>query len=125
MPSYVVKPTREEDFYVYWSEIVEAPVMWGNRAETLAYLASRPDSDRTNPVERLDRADQHGSSALWPRVTDPIYGWNDSGMIYQQQGYLPRTRLREMVQRFTDANPGSDECVITPDVSDLLEPFED
>lgn len=116
LPSYVIKISRDEDFYVYWSDIVEAPLMWGSRVETEEYLAERPDSDRTDPGERLDRADVRGTSALWPSLIDPIYNWDDPGLIYQQQGVLPRASLKALCERL-----GEDEQA---DVSDLLSPFD-
>lgn len=66
---YIVKAARDADLYCEWSTVVDAPVLIGTRAEFLnEYDAS---------VEpRLERADEHGTSARWPRETDPIFGWN-------------------------------------------------
>ena len=118
--SYVIKVDRDQDFYVVWSDMVEAPLMWGNRLQTLDYLrgaALRPHGDPTNPEERVARADAHGSSALWPSPHAPIYGWDDSTLVYQQQGILRWCNLRELCDRYTPEDQN-------PDVSDLLEPFE-
>jgi hypothetical protein len=114
MPSYIVKTSPDEDFYVMWSEIVEAPTAWGTRAEIEATHWFTPADVA---AERFDRADQYGTSAAAPAGGKiyRFYDWADSGMIYQQQGYLPRHRLRELCERLAADQP----------VDDLLEPFED
>lgn len=117
MPSHILKVAPDRDLYVYWSTIVEAPVAYGDRAWMRDYLiadAAHPYSDKGNPDERLDRADRAGSSALWPSMTNPAYGWDDNGLIYQQQGWLPRHKLGEMVERLDLEQP----------VDGLLEPLE-
>jgi hypothetical protein len=118
MPSYIIKPERDRDFYVYWSTVVEAPVAFGDREYILSYLRAELERDSaTSPQGRLRRADETGSSALWPSPSDPAYGWDDNELIYQQQGTLRRDRLPELCKRLT----GDDHA----DVSDLLTPFED
>lgn len=114
MPSYIVKASPDEDFYVMWSEIVEAPTAAGTRAELEAIGYFTPADVAP---ERFDRADQHGTSAAAPAGGKiyRFYEWTDKGMIYQQQGWLPRERLKELCDRLA-----ADQSV-----DDLLEPFED
>lgn len=116
MPSYVIKPDRDQDFYVMWSEIVDAPTGWGTRAEFKATPWFKPDEVAD---ERFERADQYGTSARWPGTdpNDQIYGWNDPTLIYKQQGILLRKHLRTAVDLL-----GDDE---NADISHLLHPFED
>jgi hypothetical protein len=114
MPAYIVKDNPGEDFYVMWSDITESPYGWGTRAEMESYDWSDPKAVES---ERFERADRTGCSAMWPSLDDPIYGWTDSGFIYQQQGHLPRAKLRELCARL--------EVDQHADVRDLLEPFED
>ena len=66
MPRPIIKPIREDDFYVEHSTVVDSPIYWGSRAEM---------ERRGIGAERLDHADLHGSSAKWG---DPLaYGWED------------------------------------------------
>ncbi|RBO87059.1 hypothetical protein [Nocardia puris] len=52
----IIKPSRDEDFYVVYSSVVDAPIQWGTRAELEAgYEHAHPD--------RFDRADEWGSSS--------------------------------------------------------------
>lgn len=69
MPSYIVKPKPDEDYYVRYSTIVDAPTAAGTRADWLA---------RGEDPARLDRADASGSSALWPSTQRPAYGWHET-----------------------------------------------
>lgn len=101
MPSYVVKPARDRDCYVIWSEIVDAPTHIGTRTETEAVLKQRGDWDDGG---RLDRADRNGSSALWPEPGKPIYGWDDDGFMVANTfpdhpfRWLPRANLEPFVR---------------------------
>jgi hypothetical protein len=112
--TYIVKPDRDEDFYVLWSDIVEAPTAFGPRA----YLEGLRQWRHDPSPERFDRADAYGCSAMWPEPDDPIYGFGDAeGMIYMQRGWLRRDRLKAACERL-----GADE---NDPITDLLEPFED
>jgi hypothetical protein len=73
MPSYIVKPKAGEDFYLRYSTIVDSPCESGTRADFMA--------DGCDP-DRLDRADEHGTSAMWgnPRVG----GWADESFMVRE-----------------------------------------
>lgn len=113
MPSYIVKPECDRDWYVVWSDVVEAPTAAGTREE-LKRSAWR-QSEFTD--DRFDRADRTGCSALWPDPNAPIYGYQDTeGFIYEQRGWLRRTNLRAATERLmADENDR---------ITDLLEPFD-
>ncbi len=120
MGRQIIKPERDVDFYIEWSSIVEAPTAFGPREWMLDHLVEdyRPDgqrylNERAASVVRLDRADESGSSAFKP------FGctWDEDGEIYQQQGTLPRSKMREACGRL-----GADESA---DLTDLLTPFDD
>lgn len=118
MPSYIVKDKPDEDYYVMWSSIVDAPTFAGTRAEMEACHWFGPQDVAD---ERFERADTYGTSAQWgagepgQKITR-VYGWDDSeGFVYQGEGWLPRAKLRELCERL-----GREESV-----DDLLEPFED
>ncbi len=118
MPTIVIKPERDLDFYVGWSTITENPHWWGNRSDALTYLiedVEKPHGDKTDPVARLVRADSNGTSALGGFV---FFGrWDYEAFIYEQRGYLPRTLLIAACEELGRKND--------PGVWDLLQPLED
>ena len=108
MRGYLVKPMPDSgDFYVVWSDIVEAPLAFGPRA----YLEGQGMT-----ADQFDRADRTGSSAIWPSLRDPYLRFGES-MIYMQRGVLPRVNLTAACDRL-----GVDE---NDRITDLLTPFED
>jgi hypothetical protein len=119
MPSYIVKCDPDQDFYVMWSSIVDAPTAWGSRTEIEAPSWLEPAAIA---AERFHRADEYGTSAQWgadqpgTAIIRP-YAWDSDGFIYLQQGLLPRARLRELCERLEKDDQA--------DVTDMLEPFED
>lgn len=127
MPRFIMKAAPDENLYVEWSSIVEAPTWLGSRAELAEYLSEHRfdgmgSCTAHSPDEleqRLARVDATGTSIAF-RIGKYIEGsWEDDGTIYQQQGWLPRSRLSEFLHRFL-ASPDEE-----PDVADLLDPFED
>lgn len=114
MPRYIVKPNRDQDYYVEWSEVVDGPIFHGTRAEMAEYgIAQRWSS----PEARLTRADETSNSALWYHPS-----WeNDEHYILQQRGWFPRSRMPEVIRAFLDADENPDD----PSVLALLEPFEE
>ena len=118
MPSYIVKPDKDVDFYVYWNEVVESPTLWGSREEFLREYPKVEKRDIPDVNVRMNRADRYGCSALWPSMEAPIYGYKlDDGPVFQQKGSVSRVNLPELCRRLG--------LEADPDVSDLLEPFED
>ena len=126
MPSYIVKASPDEDFYVVWSTVVDAPTGWGTRA-ALEHWRPGPD---TAP-ERFDRADDNGTSAAWtdwPKEDQP-YAWGDSdgfglGEVGPERDggsyTLPRANLRAFCERLETDERGAE-------TADLLtfEPWDD
>lgn len=86
MPRYIVKPKRDEDFYVVYSTIVDAPARWGTRAE----LAADPASEAW--PDRMERADEHGTSAMWGEP--PYLGWDETE-ITVREGFDPEKREKK------------------------------
>lgn len=77
MPSYVLKPSPDEDLYCIYSTVVDAVTHIGTREEIRAYLLHQ-DGVNGKPDERLDRADRNGTSCLIDSDgTGAWYGWND------------------------------------------------
>lgn len=111
----IIKINEEEDFYVVWSSIVESPVMWGTRAETVEYLLEvderKPEFALPSIEVALERADEHGSSSRLGTE------WDDYGVIFEQKGWVLRSRLVDFLNSY-------DEETRSFDLS-LLEPFED
>lgn len=100
MPTFIVKPKRDEDFYVAWSTVVDAPVAWGTQA-------ALDDGWRveTSP-ERFDRADEYGTSMFDPDLPrdQQWFGWHDTEFMirevvpYRDGGawVAPREQLRDI-----------------------------
>lgn len=74
MPSFIVKPDRDRDFYVRWSTVVDDVTACGNRAELTEYLTKFCVYGEADPA-RFDRADETGSSAHGEVAG--WYGWDD------------------------------------------------
>ena len=87
MPRYILKPDPAEDFYVYWSTVVESPIGWGDR-KTME--AEWPNEMAT---ERFERADATGSSSM-----DRFFEWGDN-WIYEQKGFVGHAQLKTMCER--------------------------
>lgn len=99
----VIKISRDEDLYVGWSHICEAPVWCGTRAEAI---------EDGCPPSRLRRADETGTS-----IRDGFgLAWDHGGLIAEQRGYLPRARVGEYAVAYLEGRTG--------DAFDLLEPFD-
>jgi hypothetical protein len=99
----IIKPDRDKDFYVGWSHVCEMPAWCGTSAEAIAEGC---------PPSRLRRADENGTSMKDSFGCD----WDDSGLIAEQRGYLPRARIGAYAVAWLDGR--QDEAF------DLLEPFE-
>lgn len=83
MPSAIMKPKRDEDFYVRYSTIVDSPCENGTRAQMIAVYRVAP--------ERLDRADETGTSAEWGFTDDTLWlGWQDTE-IHVREGVMDPT----------------------------------
>ena len=105
VPTYIVKPNRDEDFYVWWSTIVDCPVGWGPR-------------DDSEPAVRYERADKEGSSVQWRAPGYPVpFGWDDESFTLMEQDDLdytdawwdlPRANLREFCRCRDEGRPIDD-----------------
>lgn len=102
-PRLIMKQAPEVDLYIGWSTMCEAPALIGTRAELL---------DFGIPAERLDRADQKGTSF----IDSEIGAWDDPSLIAEQRGLLPRRHLGEYARRWL---AGEHQRAF-----DLLEPIE-
>lgn len=124
MPTYILKVAPEKDLYIGWSTVTDSIHFWGTREEIIEReideAQRRADeivkTARTEVEQRLDRADETGTTALWG--TPPAYGFQSGQMIWQGQGYLPRERIEEMLATY-NTSIGDFEG------EHLLKPFED
>jgi hypothetical protein len=98
----LVKPHRDKDMYVGWSNSCDMPAGVWSRETAIAYGF---------PASRLDRADENGSSSL---IGDGA--WDDKGWVAEQRGWLRRDRIGEYAVEYLH---GDREAAYA-----LLEPFE-
>ena len=73
MPSFIVKPDRDRDFYVRWSTVVDDVTACGSRAELTEYLTLFGKPNEADPA-RFDRADESGTSTQGEAAG--WYGWD-------------------------------------------------
>ncbi|MEU8537115.1 hypothetical protein [Streptomyces parvulus] len=99
----IVKPTRDKDQYVGWSNVCEMPAGVWSRETALAYGF---------PASRLDRADATGTSS---HIGDGA--WGSEGFIAEQRGWLRRELLGDYAVEYL---LGDREAAYA-----LLEPLED
>ena len=99
----IVKPYRDKDMYVGWSNACDMPAGVWSRETALAYGF---------PASRLDRADETGTSS---RIGDGA--WDDAGFVAEQRGWLRRDRLGDYAVEYLH---GDREAAYA-----LLEPFKD
>lgn len=82
MPSHIIKPKRDEDRYIGWSTVVDNGWSIGTREEAIAYYAE----------DRLDRADESGTSALWPNLVLPAFGWDEKRFYIHNDDAIKRSK---------------------------------
>ncbi|WP_291794039.1 hypothetical protein [Brevibacterium sp.] len=92
MPEYIIKPSRDEDFYAVYSTVVDSFTIWGTRAQLESVY------DRAEP-QRFERADWSGSSALWPSPDNPALGWGDERITVREGLAMPDNALSGTVRR--------------------------
>jgi hypothetical protein len=127
MPAFILKVRTDRDLYVQWSTVVDNVVRVGTRAEFLEHLAAAEpwasdvwSTDLLHcPEARLGRADDYGTSAMWPTAEEPFGGWEDDLMV-EQRGILPRADLEAYVDALLLADLRDPEKAY-----ELLVPFDD
>lgn len=114
MGSIVIKPNRDEDLYLIWSSIVDAPTYYGSREELL------DDEIHWLTPEHIDRADATSSSSLiFPETWD-----KDWSLIFMNSGSIPRSRMKALLEVLL-SRPDDGREWEDPNVLALLDPFED
>jgi hypothetical protein len=99
VPSYIVKPKPDEDFYIYWSTVVDSPTRWGTRKELKHDLAG--DSLIAGNDQRFERADETGTSSI-----DGFEGWDDTEFVVREIGPQPFVLRREDFRAFCESWDG-------------------
>lgn len=121
MPVFIMKVNESDDWYCEWSTIVDNVHCDGTRAEMLAHLHSQEPPARqafpgSTPEDRLTRADETGTSAMF--FSPPFEGaWSDPTLMVEQRGMLPRDRLGDYLQAHFAGDRAAEDA--------LLVPFED
>lgn len=123
MPTFIVKPKADEDFYVAWSTIVDAPTTYGTREEI-----SRDPHARAS-AERLARADEYGTSMMCPALPrdEQWFGWHDDSFLVgevsipnRREGgayYVSRCNIRALCEREAAGEDPTDLLTFEPDTS--------
>ena len=104
---FVIKPDPALDFYILWSTIVDAPVLWGSRTKMLAV-----DKYYNIHNERLDRTDERGTSSLGD---PPWYGWDHEKFVFEGYGLIKRSDLVELCKRMEEHRPFDDLIEVVED----------
>ncbi|MDX2696042.1 hypothetical protein [Streptomyces ipomoeae] len=100
----LVKPDRDKDMYVGWSNSCDMPAGVWSRETAIEYGF---------PPSRLDRADENGSSATNGYTAGH---WDDGGFVAEQRGWLRRDRIGEYAIEYLHGDRQA--------AYGLLEPFE-
>lgn len=103
-PRVIFRAAPDQDLYIGWSTICEAPTLLGTRAELLAHGIE---------AERLDRCDARGTSF----IDYDFGGWDHDSLIAEQRGLLPRQHLAAYAELHLSGEYDK--------AFDLLLPFED
>lgn len=101
----VMRTKPGADLYVIWSTVAYGPMWIGNEAELAELLG-------TECADRLARARDTGTSSRFGEG-----GWDDTGFVAEQVGWLPRDRMHEYALAYREG--GIDVA------KQHLEPFED
>lgn len=117
MPTFIIKPDRDQDFYVAWSSIVDAPTAWGDRDEVARAVADYDGPGEAKP-DRFDRADRHGSSARFG--SPPTYGYEDGEFLVHNMPGSPATIARDRMIEWLQA--GCPASMLTPLPADTETP---
>lgn len=118
MPRFIVKPDPAEDFYVYWSTIVDEVIACGSRAELADWLTEYGGAYQVPHSVRFGRADRTGSSSLhgW-------YGWDVEEFSlgqYSERRYVRRENLAAYARALMSG--GEDAAIVhTAPVSESAE----
>lgn len=115
----VIKCHVNEDVYMVWNRVADGPEFAGNKLALAAYLHRDPNVAEEDIKARINRAELQGTSIkmtpdIW-KYGAPDGHWNDSGFVYDQQGWLPRDRFYDFALAIINEE---DELV-------FLDPFED
>lgn len=127
MPSFIVKPNRDEDFYVLWSTVVDAPTAYGTRDELASLLRDEAAARfAQETAERFERADEFGTSMNDPQLSRDRqwFGWHDKAFAlrewpipdarHDENFYeVPRENVRALCELPEGADP-TNLLIITP-----------
>ncbi|MFI9824450.1 hypothetical protein ACIHFC_28960 [Streptomyces sp. NPDC052013] len=100
----IVKAARDQDLYVGWSNVCEAPAGVWSKESALEYGF---------PASRLDRADQTGTSSL---IGDGA--WDDKGFIAEQRGWLRRDLIGDYAIEYLHGDRAAAYALLEPLDSD-------
>jgi hypothetical protein len=121
MPSFIVKPIADDDFYVEWSTVVDAPTAFGTRVGLAKLLPGDSGSS-----ERFRRADQYGTSMMDPALPRDRqwFGWHDRAFLLMEWEIpnrrsdgayeVARENVRALCERYEAGGDPTDLLTFTP-----------
>lgn len=117
MTDIIVKPNRDEDFYVLWNLNTDSPFAWGTRADLESMKDKHFPKHQRNA--RFQRADNTSTSGLGGYASS--WDAEDKHYVYHGHVFIAREKIRELC-RIMDGLPSDgsqDECA---EIMALMDP---
>lgn len=106
----VLRTRPDADLYVIWSVRADGPMWIGPEAELVEVLGAEH-------ADRLDRARVTGTSSALGEG-----GWDYSGFVADQLGWLPRARLHDYIVAYQSEDADATRALLDPFETDDPEP---
>lgn len=113
-----IKISRDQDRYVEWSTVVDAPTFVGTREQIRQQMIHEipPGYDPkpgNAPEDRLQRCDETGTTALWYDTGPQLGAFDDNGMVVEGRAWLPRERLGAYCDALERNDTAAAEALLT------------
>jgi len=121
MGQFLLKPEKDEDFYILWSTVVDMPLAWGPKAD---FQENKP-FEGDYPDSRFDRADKYTSSALFYKGS---WEAEDDRFNYGMYGWLQRWELKLLTDKLEELSSSEEQDIVEvpedhPEILGLLHEF--
>ena len=116
MAHILLKPSADEDFYVYWSTVVDMPIGWGDNS---TLRAMEDFAEELSDADRWYRADKTGTSEQWYTAS-----FNKPNRYnYGGYGWIARSDLKKLTDVYDRL--GVDIPEDHPELLAQITPWED